>query len=501
MTQTPGAGPAGSRGSSGTDSFLDRLQTIDLRRSDDSWLGGVCAGLAERIGVDPLVIRALFAVLSLGMGLGILLYLAAWLLVPDARGNIHLEGALRRGEGGPITLLVFTVVALLGTLGWFGSGWDGTGSWGNYIVWRLLGLLIVAGGALWLWSEWRSRPDPGYYGRETAAQRPQRAASPSPTGGHAPAGGQAPMGGHAHTGTSAGPGWSSEPSASGVAPERSTRTDTAPVLYSPPGPIEVHSSGGATAWTPTGHDQSPPESAYPGAGHSVSGDAGEPPRGTPDRQVPPPPPGRPPRRSAGAAGTLLAMGLALVAGGGLGWFVTEQGWDINGFLVGLAAALGALGLVILVLGLAGRTSGFVGFLGVCALLGTALVTPVASTFVLSGQLGDRNWTPTEVSEEPFRLGAGSGTLDLGSLDPDDLAGEEIQTSVGFGELVITVPEDLTVHIEGSTGAGVITVHESGRNETSGLNVSEDVTFGDGPVDLTVDARVGFGHLVLEGSNR
>lgn len=181
--------------------------------------------------------------------------------------------------------------------------------------------------------------------------------------------------------------------------------------------------------------------------------------------------------------------------------MTANDWPGNGLLVGLAAALGALGLVILILGLAGRTSGFPGFLAVCALVVTALITPVANNFVVSGQLGDYTWVPTAVTEEPFRLGAGSGTLDLGALDPDDLAHDEIRTSVGFGELVITVPEDLTVRIEGSTGAGVLSVRGNGTDETGGLNLSEDITFGDGPVDLTVDARVGFGHLILEGSNR
>lgn len=254
--------------------------------------------------------------------------------------------------------------------------------------------------------------------------------------------------------------------------------------------------GGATAWSPPEQATPPHE---PGWVTPDPAGPGQPPRTRTDRQ--PQPPRRPARRSAGAAGTLLGTGLALAAAGGLSWVVTANDWPGNGLLVGLAAALGALGLVILILGLAGRTSGFPGFLAVCALVVTALITPVANNFVVSGQLGDYTWVPTAVTEEPFRLGAGSGTLDLGALDPDDLAHDEIRTSVGFGELVITVPEDLTVRIEGSTGAGVLSVRGNGTDETGGLNLSEDITFGDGPVDLTVDARVGFGHLILEGSNR
>ena len=46
-------------------------------------LAGVAAGIADRIGVDRWVIRLAFVVLSFGGGSGILLYIAAWLLMPE----------------------------------------------------------------------------------------------------------------------------------------------------------------------------------------------------------------------------------------------------------------------------------------------------------------------------------------------------------------------------------------------------------------------------------
>jgi phage shock protein PspC (stress-responsive transcriptional regulator) len=55
------------------------------RSRTDRILGGVGGGLAEHLGIDPLLVRfgiALLAVLTGGAAL--LLYLAAWLLVPDA---------------------------------------------------------------------------------------------------------------------------------------------------------------------------------------------------------------------------------------------------------------------------------------------------------------------------------------------------------------------------------------------------------------------------------
>ena len=57
-----------------------------LRRSrDDKYLGGVCGGLAEYTGVDADLIRVV-AVLGTVLGAGslVLVYLAAWLLVPQS---------------------------------------------------------------------------------------------------------------------------------------------------------------------------------------------------------------------------------------------------------------------------------------------------------------------------------------------------------------------------------------------------------------------------------
>jgi len=43
---------------------------------------GVCGGLAEYFEVDPLLVRALFVLLSLGNGVGIILYIILAILMP-----------------------------------------------------------------------------------------------------------------------------------------------------------------------------------------------------------------------------------------------------------------------------------------------------------------------------------------------------------------------------------------------------------------------------------
>ena len=57
----------------------------ELRRSGtDRMAGGVCGGLAEYSGIDPLLWRVGFVALTLAGGAGILVYLLLWVLMPSA---------------------------------------------------------------------------------------------------------------------------------------------------------------------------------------------------------------------------------------------------------------------------------------------------------------------------------------------------------------------------------------------------------------------------------
>ena len=53
------------------------------RSRDDRVLGGVAAGIARSAGVDPVIVRLAFVFVTLLAGVGILLYLAGWLLIPE----------------------------------------------------------------------------------------------------------------------------------------------------------------------------------------------------------------------------------------------------------------------------------------------------------------------------------------------------------------------------------------------------------------------------------
>ena len=52
-----------------------------LYKSNNRMICGVCAGLAEYLGIDPTVVRLIWAALGL-TGTGILLYIIAALVMP-----------------------------------------------------------------------------------------------------------------------------------------------------------------------------------------------------------------------------------------------------------------------------------------------------------------------------------------------------------------------------------------------------------------------------------
>lgn len=55
------------------------------RRPRDGWIAGVCAGLAEHLNVDPLLVRIGFiALLFVGVLPALILYVVLWIAVPEA---------------------------------------------------------------------------------------------------------------------------------------------------------------------------------------------------------------------------------------------------------------------------------------------------------------------------------------------------------------------------------------------------------------------------------
>jgi phage shock protein C len=53
------------------------------RSSDDRMIAGVCAGLAEYMDIDPTLVRLAMVLFTLVGGSGILVYVIAWIIMPE----------------------------------------------------------------------------------------------------------------------------------------------------------------------------------------------------------------------------------------------------------------------------------------------------------------------------------------------------------------------------------------------------------------------------------
>ncbi len=90
-----------------------------LRRSTtDKVIGGVCGGLGRYLGIDPVLLRIAFVVLALAGGGGVVVYIVAWILIPEQKPGEDLGSAppssgdtLRLVIGG--TLIAVGVILLL----------------------------------------------------------------------------------------------------------------------------------------------------------------------------------------------------------------------------------------------------------------------------------------------------------------------------------------------------------------------------------------------------
>src|SRR5579884_3954929 len=85
------------------------------RPKDNRWLGGVCAGLGRYFDLNPAIYRIAFVALAFAGGTGILLYAAAWLVIPEEGAADSIAAAeLRKHRDHPRRLLGFALLAAIG---------------------------------------------------------------------------------------------------------------------------------------------------------------------------------------------------------------------------------------------------------------------------------------------------------------------------------------------------------------------------------------------------
>lgn len=73
--------------------------TKKLERSvDNRMIGGVAAGVAEYFDLDPTLVRVVWAILFVFGGVGFLLYLIMWIIMPEKKPEPPAEPAAETTE-------------------------------------------------------------------------------------------------------------------------------------------------------------------------------------------------------------------------------------------------------------------------------------------------------------------------------------------------------------------------------------------------------------------
>ena len=179
---------------------------------------------------------------------------------------------------------------------------------------------------------------------------------------------------------------------------------------------------------------------------------------------------------------MLAGGLALVDAAGLVDVSVPAGLALALLLVGGALLVGARwgrGRLLIPVGL---------------LLTAALVAVSVVDVPLRGGVGERDHRPQTLVEldSPYRLAAGELTVDLRRLD---LAGvtSRVVASVGAGELLVIVPDDVALDVVAEVGAGELEVLHR-HDEGLGVQHRAVERGREGQGELVLRVRVGVGQL-------
>ncbi|MFI2103814.1 PspC domain-containing protein [Isoptericola sp. NPDC019693] len=494
----PGGAPAGGPPPRRTgDGFFDSIRRMGVTRSDNRWVGGVAGGVADRFGLDPLLVRGLLILSFFLTGAGIVIYAIAWALLPERDGRIHLQQAFR---GDFDVALLGAVVALIVGFAWG----DGLSWWGFGIEW--VGALLWV--AVWVAIVWLvvklvrdRRPRGGGPGAPPAPPYP--AAPPYPS---APA-----------------PGSTDDPASDGPRPTGSfTPAPPAPYLATPPAPQDPPAGpSGSWAAAPSTPVRSAPAAPAPVPSAPYGSWAAAPAPAAP--VVPAPRPPRPVRRGPGAAAVGIVLGIVLLGGALLLVADRTGNLDLPFGPTWLGASIVVLGLGLVVTGLRGRRGGTLTFFAILALIAGLVTWPFvgdrgswdfwddspqqsgAAAVISEGTVTPRS---IEEAEDGVHVRFGSAVVDLTELDLSGVTPGDpvvVPVSMAAGSTVIRIPGDEAVEAEVQVIAGNATWHADGQNSSVNTYTNGPARFRTDEVHeldgarLLLDVDVRAGDLTIEES--
>lgn len=126
--------------------FFLWIRGLGVQRGSNRWVGGVCSGLANKWGIDPVIVRGLAVVLTIFFGIGVLAYGIAWALLPEPDGRIHTEQMLRgHWSTGMTGAGLLTLVGLISpTQGFIFGNHNGWFPWPLFWIAAVVGVIYWA---------------------------------------------------------------------------------------------------------------------------------------------------------------------------------------------------------------------------------------------------------------------------------------------------------------------------------------------------------------------
>jgi phage shock protein PspC (stress-responsive transcriptional regulator)/predicted membrane protein len=431
-----------------------------VRHPDHGPLGGVCAGVADYLNIDPTIVRIAAIVLAF-TGPGVPAYILAWIFVPADDGHVM-------------------------------APWPHTGHRRGDRTSQIVGIALIAIVVSVLWGDWW-RPHPGWFvpvgligvgawlllrNHDDDAMPPAPPAPPTsgPSPPWQPTGPTTPL---SVTPAPSPPAGATEPTTDEPTtdttddPPMGTDTmDTTQLTDDPDTAVtdSVDADGPDTDTTSV-FEPPPP----PGDGPTAAGWA------SPDAPVPAYVP-RPRRRRV--LGPVVFGALLLWSG--IAWLTGIS------LANGLAAGLCLVGAGFVVGAFIGGSKALI---LPALLIGAALIVVSTVDIPLGSGIGDRHWTVTAVRDlEPsYDLGIGDATLDLRDMPLPANGTIDVSMKVGIGHITVIVPEDAALQIDTKAGAGSSEVlgREEGGTSVETHRTVKGVT---GAGKLQLDLKVGLGRI-------
>ncbi|WP_459804561.1 PspC domain-containing protein [Herbidospora sp. RD11066] len=419
------------------------------RASEGRMLMGVCAGLGRFTGMDPVLFRVGFAVLLLGSGIGIILYIAAFLLMREPGGGPgYVEQWTRRIFDAETVMAALVSVFLLGLIVNLASGGIDRGT---IVVGVLLAIALLAAHSrgVDVVGLITSIPERLAGRRGVTRMEPVSVASTSSytvgafttgaTGGNFRETVKESFRESYRMSFGREPGGVKTPEPETPPQEAPTRESRSPDGYRRLSDLAYEARQAAYA---TG------EAFAPHGPFAKRAPAPPPP--PPSFKVPKAPKVKKRRSYIGRLTFVLAM---LV--GGVMVAVQQPGTESVSLPMVGGAMLAVIGGGLLVATWFGRGAGLIA-LGV--IVAVALVVGTSVTGIPK-RVGSYTWHPTTVAmaERTYAVGVGAGELDLTDLEIPPGTRVRFDASVSLGQLTVVVPPDAIIVVHGETRLGDIKI--------------------------------------------